>query len=98
MTWIIGAIATVGLIWSGAMALAIVARGFFGRQDIVDRLDRWAIKPGASVIIGLGALFILFALAGCATNGNGLIGPGGHDRGCFTIHDAGRPPRTTCTE
>ena len=98
MTWIIGAIVIVGLIWFGAMAFAIVARGFFGRQDIVDRLDRWAIKPGAALIICLGGLFMLLALAGCASNGNGLIGPGGHDTGCFTIHDAGQPPRVICTK
>lgn len=46
------------------------------------------------MILLLGAL----ALAGCASNGNGLIGPGGNSSGCFTVHDAGQPPRVTCTE
>lgn len=44
------------------------------------------------------ALLLCVALAGCVSNGNGLIGPGGHDRGCFTTHDAGQPPRVTCTK
>lgn len=47
----------------------------------------------------LAAAALCLALAGCASNGNGLIGPGGGtSSGCFMIHDAGQPPRTICTK
>ncbi|MFG1302740.1 hypothetical protein V5F34_01180 [Xanthobacter autotrophicus] len=40
------------------------------------------------LIVGVLAL----VLSGCATNGNGLIGSGGHVSGSYTVYEPGKAP------